>query len=410
MTDEALSSKRPLEGIRVFDLTLLVLGPWTAMLLATLGAEVFKVEAPRGDPSRANRPTQQGLSITYLHGNLGKKAIELDLKQKRDKEIALKLASTCDVFIENMRPGTVERLGLGYEAIRELNPEVIYLSANAYGRHGPMQTQAGVDLHMQAFSGWSSITGREGGSWESFRLYAHLDVSSACYAVDAILMALYAREIGRGGQRIDLTMLGSAMALQTSRFAEYFATGVSPVPLGSANATTVPHQAFLCQEGRYVAVGVEQPEQWHGLCRALDRPEWRDDPRFSTNAGRVAHREVLVPLLEEIFCTRPVDWWVLLLARHGVPAAPFVAMDFDRLRYHPQTRANAQIVSVPSALGEIVAGGPPWQFKDAPLAYGPPPTPGQHTDEVVTALGFPPFGNSADTPAELEDSTPRAEE
>lgn len=379
---------KPLEGIRVFDLTIAVLGPWTSMLLAALGAEVIKVESFRGDNSRANEPKQGGLSITYIHGNLGKKAIELDLKSDRGREIALKLASTCDIFVENMRPGAVERLGLGYEAVRAVRPDVIYLSASAYGQRGPMRSFAAVDLHVQAFGGWSSMTGPPGGPPEMYRLYAHTDVTSACYAVEAILMALYSREVRGGGQKIEITMTGSSMALQTSRFAEFFASGKKPVPMGSANPTTVPHQAFLCQEGRYVAVGVERPEQWTGLCRALERPDLANDPRFATNAARVTNRDDLLPILEEIFLTRPADWWVMLLSRHGVPAAPFVIMQWDALRDHPQTAANAQIVSVDSPLGTVMAGGLPWRFGDADLQYGPPPLPGQHTAEVLASLGF----------------------
>ncbi len=386
----AQENRLPLEGIRVFDMTLLVLGPWTSMLLAALGAEVFKIESPQGDRSRANVPTQHGLSITYLHGNLGKQALVLDLKQQRHKEIALKLAASCDVFVENMRPGTVERLGFGYDVIRQLNPDIIYFSASAYGRTGPMRSFAAVDLHMQAFSGWGAINGQPGGPAESYRLVAHLDVTSASYAVEAILMALYAREMGRGGQRIDLTMLSSAMALQTTRFAEYFATGHQPEPMGSANLTTVPHQAFRCQEGRYLAVGVERPEHWQGLCRALDHAEWLDDPRFCTNAARVAHRDELIPMLDAIFCTRPVDWWVVLLARHAVPAAPVVQMNYELLRNRPQTLANGHIVSVPSPVGTVDVGGPPWRFGGVQPEYGPPPMPGMHTEEVIAGLGFAP--------------------
>lgn len=380
---------KPLQGIRVFDLTIAAVGPWATKLLGALGADVIKVEAPGGDRlSHAVPPTLKGSSVLYISANHNKRMIELNLKQEADRAIALKIIRRCDVFVQNMRPGAVERLGLGYEVVAKLNPRMVYVAASAYGRCGPMAGEAGIDPTVQSFCGWCGITGPDHGRGEMFRHLAHLDLTTASTIVQAVLQALIARERTGRGQLIEIEMLTAAMALQTTRLAEYFATGEQPAPLGSAASTTAPHQAFECEDRRYLAVGVERDQQWAGFCRALKLPDLISDPRFATNPLRVAHRAELAALLAERFKTRPAAWWALRLNRERVPNAPFLT--FEELRQHPQVVANSHLVEIDTPhWGRVHVDGLPWRFERTPAgpirAGGKP---GEHTAEVLAELGI----------------------
>jgi crotonobetainyl-CoA:carnitine CoA-transferase CaiB-like acyl-CoA transferase len=378
-----------LDGIRVFDLTIAAVGPWATKLLGALGAEVIKVEAPGGDRlSHAVPPMIKGSSVLYISANHNKRMIELDLKKEADRAIALRIIEKSDVFVQNMRPGAVERLGLGYEVVAKVNPRMIYVAASAYGRVGPMATEAGIDPTVQSFCGWCGITGPEHGRGEMFRHLAHLDLTTATTITQAVLQALIARERTGRGQRIEIEMVTAAMALQTTRLAEYFATGEQPPPLGSAAATTAPHQAFKCEDQKYLAIGVERDEQWPGFCRAMKLDELISDRRFATNAMRVTHRAELVPILTERFKTKPAAWWTIRLNQEKVPNGPFLT--FEELRHHPQVLANGHIVEIDTPhWGRMQVDGLPWKFERSPAgpirAGGKP---GEHTDEVLHELGI----------------------
>src|SRR5713101_870601 len=380
---------KPLDGIRVFDLTVAAVGPWASKLLGAMGADVIKVEAPGGDQlSHAVPPRIKGNSVLYISANHNKRMIELDLKQEADRAIALRIVEKSDVFVNNMRPGAVERLGLGYDVVAKINPRIVYVLASAYGRSGPMATEAGVDPTVQAFCGWCSSTGPEQGRGEMFRHLAHIDLTTATTITQAVLEALVARERGGLGQRIEIEMLTAAMALQTTRLAEYFATGEQPQPLGSASPTTAPHQAFECADRRFVAIGVERDEQWPAFCRAMKLPELIADPRFAGNPMRVRNRAALVEILEERFKSKPAAWWMIRLTNEKVPNGP--PMSFDELRYHPQVRHNGHIVEIDTPhWGPLCVDGLPWKFSRTPAgpirAGGKP---GEHTAEVLAELGI----------------------
>ena len=380
---------KPLDGIRVFDLTVAAVGPWAGKLLGAMGADVIKVEAPGGDQlSHAVPPRIKGDSVLYISANHNKRMIELDLKQEADRAIALRIVEKSDVFVNNMRPGAVERLGLGYEIVAQVNPRIIYVLASAYGRRGPMAGEAGVDPTVQAFCGWCSITGPEHGRGEMFRHLAHIDLTTANTITQAVLEALIARERTGQGQRIEIEMLTAAMALQTTRLAEYFATGVQPEPLGSAASTTAPHQAFECADRQFVAIGVERDEQWPGFCRAMKLPELITDQRFASNPMRVRNRAVLAEILQARFKSKPAAWWIIRLAQEKVPHGPL--MNFDQLRYHPQVRDNEHIVEIDTPhWGRLHVDGLPWKFSRTPA--GPIRAggrPGEHTAEVLAELGI----------------------
>ncbi len=378
-----------LAGIRVFDLTIAAVGPWATKLLGELGADVIKVEAPGGDRlSHMVPPTIRGNSVLYISANHNKRMIELDLKQEADRAIAFKIIAKSDVFVQNMRPGAVERLGLGYDVVAKANPRMIYVAASAYGRNGPMAGEAGIDPTVQSFCGWCGITGPEHGRGELFRHLAHLDLTTATAITRAVLQALIARERTGRGQLIEIEMLTAAMALQTTRLAEYFATGDQPAPLGSAAATTAPHQAFECEDRRYIAVGVERDEQWPGFCHALKLADLISDPRFATNSLRVTHRAELIPILADRFKTKPAAWWMLRLKKERVPNGSFLT--FEELRDHPQVLANGYIVEIDTPhWGRLYIDGLPWKFERTPAgpirAGGKP---GEHTVEVLAELGI----------------------
>ncbi len=375
-----------LEGIRVFDLTLAAVGPWSAKLLGQLGADVLHIEGPKPELAHHIPPEIAGVGVLYLAANTNKRSVLLDLKRDDDRGRALELAATCDVFVQNMRPGAVEKLGLGYAEVAQRRPDIIYVSASAYGRVGPMATEAGVDPLLQAFCGWSSINGQPGGDGELFRHYAHLDLTTSSMIVEAVLAALYVRAGTGRGQHIELEMLTAALSLQSNHLADHAATGVAPVPLGSASATTAPHQAFRCADGRWLAVAVERDEQWPRLCAALDAADLAADVGLATNAGRLARRDEVAARLATVMTTRPAAWWALCCTRLDVPHGRL--LDFDELRHHPQVTANQHLVEVGTdRYGTLVLDGVPWKFETTP-AQTPVPggVAGAHTEQVLAEL------------------------
>jgi crotonobetainyl-CoA:carnitine CoA-transferase CaiB-like acyl-CoA transferase len=378
-----------LDGIRIFDLTVAAVGPWATKLLGELGADVIKVEAPGGDAlSHSVPPKIKGSSVLYISGNYNKRMIELNLKNEVDRATALKIVEKSDVFVNNMRPGAVERLGLGYDVVSRVNPKIVYVVACAYGRVGPMAQEAGIDPTVQAFCGWCGITGPENGRGEMFRHLAHIDLTTATIVTQAVLQGLLARERTGKGQRIEVEMLRAAMAIQTNRLAEYFATGAQPRPLGSAASTTVPHQAFECEDSRYVAAGVVNEDQWPGFCRALKLHDLISDARFVSNPLRVENRAELIPIIAARFKTKPAAWWIVRLTKEKVPNGPFLT--FDELRYHPQVIANGHIVEIDTRhWGKLNVDSLPWKFDRTPA--GPIRAgglPGEHTAEVLAELGI----------------------
>ncbi len=379
---------KPLDGIRVFDITLVGVGPWAGKLLAYLGADVIHVEAPgRVGEAGGTEAALNSAGIIYANANNNKRSVMLDLKDTKDRDAAYRLLQTCDVFLENMRPGATERLGLDYETVSEINPGIVYLSASGYGQTGHMVERPAGDTTIQAFGGWTGITGYEGDEAEFLRVYIHLDYNTSQYITQAILMGLYARSRTGRGQKIDVAMLASAMSLQSTRIAEFLATGKTPPRLGSAAGTTAPHEAFRCEDLRYLAVGVVQEPQWPAFCEAVGRPDLAQDARFTTNELRVEHREELSALLTEVFASRPLRWWEIQLTTAGVPNSRFLY--WDDLRHHPQVIENdAMSVVEHPHYGTIYQDGVPWQFSKADrLDLVPSPQMGEHTEELLRELG-----------------------
>ena len=229
------------------------------MLLATLGADVIKVEPPKGDIARAIPPPQKGLAVVWMHSNLGKRSICLDLYREDHRKAMLKLVEGADILVENMRPGTVDRLGIGYDVASRVNPRIIFCSASGYGWSGPWRDVGAADAGMQCFSGWTSVTGAKGGRGELLRYVAHADITTSSYIAASVLLALYARERTGRGQRIETSMFAACLQLEATRVAEYFASGEVPRPMGTIVPTTAPHEAFAASDGDLVCVGDNHP-------------------------------------------------------------------------------------------------------------------------------------------------------
>jgi crotonobetainyl-CoA:carnitine CoA-transferase CaiB-like acyl-CoA transferase len=378
----------PLEGIRIFDLTVYMVGPWAAVQLGALGADVIHIEQPNVEPSTLGAgvpPTINGTSIGYITWNMNKRGLFLDLKTAEDRQTAYELLKTCDVFMINMRTGTADRLGMSYEAVLAINPRIVYCSITGFGEIGPMATRPGADGQMQYFSGFWSTNGARGGEREIYRHFTQMDGSTGNYAAQAILMGLLARQRTGKGQRIEVSMLRATTALQTARIGEYLATGEVPQPLGSAAFATAPDEAFMCEDSLYIGISIARQHEWKTLCLVIDRADLVSDPRFAANTDRVRYRDELSAILQAIFITKPQYHWMMQLTRAGIPCG--YPMRFEQLRYHPQVTENSYIIETDtSAWGRVYTGGPPWHFSRTPATWSGTPLPGEHTGEILDEL------------------------
>lgn len=338
-----------LEGIRVLDAGAFTIGPAAAGLLGCLGADVIRIEPPHIDGLMFVGTFQQGAGTPYISSHFNKRNIILNLREDEDREIALRLVKTADVVIENHLPGTMDRLGFGYDAVSAVNPSIIYCSASAYGNKGPMAKLRGADHYIQASSGFASINGLPGGQCEVLRYIAHCDWTASLMICEAVLLALVARERTGGGQNINTSAFEASLAMQSSRISEYFATGENPQLKGSASSTIVPSQAFKTLDGQYINVSVPREEYWPKLCQALALEKLENDPRFSSNAKRVENSQELIPILEEKFASEPLRWWLILLQRCDVPCGPYYG--FDDVCRDPHINENKMVVILDSPWG-----------------------------------------------------------
>ena len=372
----------PLQGVRVFDITHAAVGPWAMMILAAMGANVVKIENPEGDLIRQMKPRYRDLSAIYMHCNLSKKGIHLDLKTTDGQVAARRLVVDADVFAENMKLGTIDRLGLGYEAVSKLNPCIVYGNYPGYGSSGPLKDWGSADPTGQAFSGAVSITGRRDGAGEFIRWLALHDFNAGSYVVITTLLGLLYRERASKGIKMESSQVAASIAVQTSRIAEFLATGENVPRMGSATTTTVPHRAFLCQDKRWLAVGVITDEQWRGLCKAIDATDILDDSRFATIPGRVKHRDELEDRLQAIFASKPARWWTIQLRKRKVPVSLFY--DYETIPDLPQVKANRYIVNLNyPKVGTLPFGNIPFQYSKTPVTLRPGPWPGQDTEQVL---------------------------
>ncbi|MEQ8507773.1 MAG: CoA transferase [Rhodospirillaceae bacterium] len=382
----SVSKKGPLDGLRVLDCGTAIVGPWSATLLAFLGADAIKVERPSGEITRLARPQQNGWSTAYTIANLCKRSIELDFKDPANKAAVERLLSQADAIIENYRPGVAERIGIGYPQAEELNPGIVYGSSSGWGDVGPMRDMSAVDSHLQAFSGFASLNGASNGAPEMLR-YTHIDPSGGTFLAAGVLLGLIGKQRFGAGGHIVTSHLAMTLAMQASRVAETLGTE-QPVPrMGSACTASAPNRCFLTQDKSYIAVTVQTQQQWAGLCAVLGEDDLETDPRFATNQLRVQNRDVLDELVAEKLKTGPLRWWKIRFAQEGVPAS--AVFDAETLINHSHIRENGYLVDVaPDHTGPMMSGGLPWTFSKTPASMSQPtPAPGADT-EMVLASGF----------------------
>jgi formyl-CoA transferase len=387
---------RPLDGIRVVDLSRVLAGPYATLLLADMGAEVIKVEEPgHGDDTRAWPPFAGGESTYFMSVNRGKKSVALNLKHAAGQTVLRRLLEGADVLLENFRPGTLDRLGLGYGTVREWNPRLVYCSISGFGESGPEAGRPGYDLIVQGESGIMDLTGFPDGPPVKVG-NSIADLAAGTMAAHGIVLALFAREKSGLGQKVEIAMLEVMAALLTYQGQAYFATGQSPRRRGNQHPSIVPYEVFQAADG-YLTVGVANDSLWGRFCEALERPDLARDGRFATVAARVASRDALVPLLQEIMAARPVADWLPRLARAGVPAGKISTV--GEVLESAQLRERGAIVSLTHATaGTLRMVGPPIRLHGTPAeAAVPPPRLGEHTDQVLGTL----LGYSADAIARL---------
>ena len=374
---------KPLEGLRVIDLTQAMAAPYCTMNLADMGADVIKVEPPGGEETRRGSVQQNGHSGSFNAINRNKRSLTVDLKQRDGVEIVHRLARTADVFVQNYRPGAAKRLGVAYEDLSALNPRLIYCSISGFGATGPYAPRGGYDLIAQGMSGIISLTGEEGGAPAKAGVPLS-DLAAGLFGAYGILSALEYRERTGRGQLVDTSLLESAMALTVCAATDYWLTGRTPTALGSADPHAAPHQALRGSDGWFV-VAVTDDARFGALCRGIGRPELAGDPRFASGAQRLAHRQALAAEIESAPRGRS-------RAATGSAGSPTRACRRARSAPIPRpsaTRTRWMVDLVHAGAGPIKNLGVPVKLSDTPGAVDrPAPLLGEHTAEILAELGY----------------------
>jgi crotonobetainyl-CoA:carnitine CoA-transferase CaiB-like acyl-CoA transferase len=382
----AKDEPRALAGLRVIDVTQVMAGPFCAMLLADLGADVIKIEPPGGDSTRQMPGGINGDTPAFNAVNRGKRSVVLDLKQRDGREALIRLVRSADILIENSRPGVMASLGLDYGTLSAESPALIYASISGYGQTGPHRTKGGLDLIAQGVSGIMSVTGAADGP-PSKSGVPLTDLGAALFALVGILAAVQYRNRTGLGQHVDTSLLDAGVALSVWEATEYFAGSGVPTALGSAHRMVAPYQAVRCADG-YITIGASNDRTFRRLCGILGHPEWADDGRFLTNANRVANRDALAEQIELVTSQQTSAHWLAALDAHDVPGGPI--NDYSQVFSDPQVLHREMVVDVRHpALGLIRALGSPIKMSATPPDVGrSAPRLGEHTEQVLRDAGF----------------------
>lgn len=380
---------RPLEGVRVLDFSKVLAGPLCAQWLGDLGAEVFKIEPPgTGDDTRGWPPFRGGEGAVFLSANRNKQSLVLDLKRPEAQAAAQRMAAQADVVIESYATGVADRLGIGAEALRAVNPRLVYCSISGFGRTGPLAGALGYDVILQAFTGVMAMTGERGGG-PIRSPFSPIDQSTGQNAFAGILAALLER--GRTGQgcRLEVSLFETAVAMLGYNAQIFWEKGAVPEKFGSGHESLCPYQAFDAAD-KPVLIGIANDNLWRKFCVGIGRPALAEDPRFRTNAERVARFAETVALVQGIVATRTAEAWVELCGRIGIPCAAVNSLA-DMLA-HPQTAARGMVLQYEHpTLGTLKTMAQPIQFDGAPRRVAaPPPRLGEHSEAVLAAFGHTP--------------------
>ena len=380
---------KPLENVKVLALSRVLAGPYCTMLLKELGAEVIKVEMPgKGDDARSYGPFKDNKSVYFISINRGKKSISLNLKHEKGKQIIYDLVKQVDVVTENFRPGTMEKLGLGYETLREINPRIIYAATSGFGHTGPDSKKPAYDMLVQAMGGMISITG-----WPDkppTRVGMSIgDIGAALYTPIGISTALYQREITGIGQKVDVAMLDCQVALLENAVVRYQVDGVPPGPKGNRHPTITPFQAFQAQDD-YIAIPVGNDAMWKIFCKAIERDDLIEHERFATNKQRTDNIDELTPILADVMATKTVAEWAEIFEQANFPCSPINTI--DKTMQHRQVLARHMIVDVEDKdIGTVKIAGNPIKMSMLPEEPTRPSSPdiGEHNLEILKGwLGY----------------------
>tara|TARA_B100000676_G_scaffold140950_1_gene139604 strand:+ start:5430 stop:6581 length:1152 start_codon:yes stop_codon:yes gene_type:complete len=376
----------PLEGIRVVELCQIAAGPFCGMLLADMGADVIKVESPgTGDGMRQWPPITDGYSENFASVNRNKRSVELNLKDPDDVARARALVRTADVVIENFRPGVLDRLGLGYADLKQVQPKLVFCSVSAYGQTGPRSRQGGFDLTMQAMAGVMSVTGEPDAPPVKCGVPIS-DFAAGLYAAYAVTAAL--RDVERHGRgvQIDIPMLGATLGIAALQTSEFFGNEKNPRPLGSAHPRNAPYQAFRCSDG-YFAMAAGNDKLWASVCDVVERPELSKDTRFLSTADRAANQVELKDILEEAFVQSSAEEWLARFNEAGVPCAPINQYSDALADPQVQHMGLVQPLTLPNGAQTRTVVSPILMDGASAGVRLPPPKLGEHNDEVFAELG-----------------------
>ena len=378
----------PLDGIKVLELSRTLAGPFCSMQLADMGAEVIKVEQPGiGDETRSYIPPEvKGESCYFMSLNRNKRSITLNLKTEEGQRIVKQLVKDADVLIENFRTGTMEKFGLGYDVLKQINPRLVYCAVSGFGRTGPMKNEPAYDLLMQGFGGLMSVTGEDGRAPVKVG-FSIVDLATGLYASLGVVLALLNREKTVKGQYVEASLLDTIVSLTSYLGQSVLSTGKVPGRMGSQHPNLVPYQAFETKDG-YVIIAVPNDRLWRKMCDALELHELKDHPKYAVNENRVAHRKELVETLMEYTRQKDSSEIIERLKRAGVPSGPI--HNIAELLAHPQVQHREMIQEVEHpAIGKLKMLGVPVKLSETPGAVKKaPPLLSEDTEEVLVHLGY----------------------
>jgi len=377
-----MTPRSALGDLVVLDLSHALAGPFASTMLGDYGAEIIKIEPLDGEIARAwGPPFYGGESSYFVNLNRNKKSVALDLKHPEGRALFFRLLEGADVVLENLRVGTVKKLGIDYERARERQPRIVYCSVSGFGQDGPYRDRAALDLVVQAESGMMSVTGEPGG--RGVRAGVSIaDITAGMYAAFGILTAVHARQTTGRGQFIDVSMLEGQLGILSGMIGAFVADGIVPGPLGTAYGALLPYQTFRTRT-RDIAIGIGSDKLWRTFCPLLGLPEIADDPRYVTNGARNANRPSLVATLQEAFLAKSYEEWEAILLPAGIPMGAINTL--DAVVAHPQVQARAAIVdSTHPVAGTIRMTAPPVRMSDTPgTVRTPAPLLGEHTEQVL---------------------------